>query len=344
MKKILIVEKSPTILSVADSLLRQRGYDVTCLSDGNKALDFARKEHPDLILTAIGINGIDGLQLCKGLTSESITGGIPVVLLMGEKDSEYADKIELCGARGKIKKPFSPKELISVVDKFTGGGDQPLPKVVNQEGGEGPRLKPKVESSEVAASEKSMLSSNEIEHDLIPNHDPVYNLDWQDLKDDPDFEPERAGGSDSDDSGLEIEDDQYGLTKLPEEIAADKKNAGEDYDWFIGEMKKEISGSGSDKKTEAEKEKPSGEKPEQDIAYQDLGPAPVSKDDAKYHQFLEQFKKDAGVMTKESPPETSVDLNSLVDQVADKLAQRIIEKIDKNEIRQIIRSILGEKK
>jgi CheY-like chemotaxis protein len=43
MKKILVLETSPTITSVADSLLRQKGYDVTCVDDGNQGYEIAKK-------------------------------------------------------------------------------------------------------------------------------------------------------------------------------------------------------------------------------------------------------------------------------------------------------------
>ena len=348
MKKVLVVENSPTIISVADSLLRQRGYDVTCLSDGAKALQFALAEKPDLILTAIGLRGIDGIQLCKKISSEASTGGIPVVLLIGDKDSVYEDKIDLCGARGRIKKPFSPKELVAIVDKYTGGLKQKAPKVIDQGAQDGPRLEPRVSPQEIGSSTQNITVDKKKQPDK--KHDTVFNLDWQDLKNDPDFESEREGAQGLDDSGLELEDDQYGLTKLPEEVVPlPKKDEDEDYDWFIGEMKKEIEGpvegqqaaaASPDAKSAAQ---PKEEQP--DVSYDNIGNA-GSKDDTKYRQFLEQFKKDTSVMTEEksSPSSNAVDVNWLVDRIADRIAQKIVEKIDKNELRQIISSMLGNMK
>jgi CheY-like chemotaxis protein len=335
MKKIMVVENSATIISVADSLLRQRGYDVTCLSDGLKALEFARNERPDLILTAIGINGMDGLQLCKKVSSDPLTGGIPIVLLMGEKDAVYADKIEVSGARGRINKPFSPKELLSVVDKFTGGAKPAVAKVIDQQGADGPKLKPKVQPTEVGTSTKNVVTEKE----TINRHETVFNLDWSDLKDDPDFEEERAGSDfNPDDSGLVLEEDQYGLTKLAEEDAAGAKKGGdEDYDWFVGEMKKEIEGKPDAPAAKAG----SSQQTAQKIAYKDLGPKAASKNDAKYQQFLEQFKKDTEDLAEKPSSGAAVDVNWLVDRIAEKLAQKIVEKIDRNEIRQIINSVLG---
>ncbi len=347
MKKILVVENSPTIISVADSLLRTKGYDVTCLTNGEKALEFAQTEKPDLILTAIGLDGIDGLQLCSKITSGPVTGGIPVVLLIGDKDDIYEDKFDVSGARGRLKKPFSPKELVSIVAKFTGGDKMRPAKVVDQKDETGPRLTP-VDSPEEVGSATTNVARDKSD---ARRHETVFNLEWQDLKDDPDFEVERQGAAENDDSGLVIDDDQYGLAKLNDEMVPIAPNAeDEDYDWFIGEMKKEIEKPEDGKKPGEPADKtasqPEHAKAKQDVSYDNIGnPAAGSKDDAKYRQFLEQFKKDTSVLTAAKPDEGSgVDVNWLVDRIADRLAQKIVEKLDKDELRQIIGSMLGDMK
>jgi hypothetical protein len=258
---------------------------------------------------------------------------------MGEKDTIYEDKIDVSGARGRINKPFSPKELIAVVDKFTGGAKPSVARVIDQKTADGPKLKPKVQPQEIDTSTKNVLTEKE----AINRHETVFNLDWTDLKDDPDFESERTGASNADESGLVLEEDQYGLTKLPEDAAAAKKGGDEDYDWFVGEMKKEIEGK-DDKGSDVSKAGKAATQVEEKVAYKDLGPSPTSKDDAKYHQFLEQFKKDTEELSEKSAQTSGVDVNWLVDRIADKLAQKIIEKIDRDEIRQIIDSVLGGSK
>lgn len=345
MKKILVVENSPTIISVADSLLRTKGYDVTCLTDGKKALEFAKNEKPDLILTAIGVDGMDGLQLCKAIAGDSITGGIPIVLLVGDKDDIYEDKFDTSGARGRLRKPFSPKELVAIVDKFTGGVKKQPAKIVNQNDQTGPRLTPDSQPTEMGSATAN------IARDPLKTkkHETVFNLEWQDLKDDPDFQPEREGVGNADESGLVLDDDQYGLTKLDDEGVPMAPSAeDEDYDWFIGEMKKEITGE--DEKEKGAPEKQPAAKPENksqaNLSYDNIGsPSPASNDDTKYRQFLEQFKKDTSVMTEEKPSRgNGVDVNWLVDRIAEKLAQKIVEKLDKNELREIISSMLGNPK
>jgi len=338
MKKILVVENSPTIISVADSLLRQRGYDVTCLADGQTAYRFARTEKPDLVLTALGIAGLNGLELCKSISNDAIIGGIPVIFLIGEKDAAYMDKIDLCGARARIKKPFSPKELLNVVEKYTSiSEDKPTPKLVDQTAESGPRLKAKIEPSEVGTATHSILPKT----NSLKKHETVFNLEWEDLKDDVENMADSANKASLDESGLILEEDQYGLTRLSEEAAPfSQKQKDEDYDWFIGEMKKEIEDTGPTKKSEAAPTP----KPKPDVAYHDLG-TPASKDESKYRQFLDQFKQDAGIINQQKPQsDAPIDINWLADRVAEKLAKKIVEKLDKQELKQIIASFLSSDK
>src|SRR5439155_25480850 len=72
---------------------------------------------PDVIVLDVLMPGVDGLEYCAALKSDSQTRDIPVVLLTG------ADLAELHGSRADalIRKPFSPLELLSVVERLAGG-------------------------------------------------------------------------------------------------------------------------------------------------------------------------------------------------------------------------------
>ena len=94
MRKILVVESSPTIRSVADSLLRQKGFDVSCFSDSRQAYEYAKSEKPDLIISGLELVGFRGDELCKRITTDPVTGGIPVVLLIGKDDHINQSQID----------------------------------------------------------------------------------------------------------------------------------------------------------------------------------------------------------------------------------------------------------
>jgi len=335
MKKILVVENSPTIISVADSLLRQRGFDVTCLSDGSQAYDYICAEKPDLIFTALGIEGLNGIQLCRKIVDNPQTGGIPVVLFVGERDSVFLDKLDVCGARGRMKKPFSPKELLAVADKFLGAAEPVAARVVDQSAAGAPKLKPKASPQEIGT--RAGIKAASSEEGMLKKHETVFNLDWEDLKEKGGLEAPPDRLTDLDDSGLVLEDDQYGLTNLADEVLpVSKANPDQDYDWFINEMQKEITDKPEEKPASSQ-----GAAPKKPAAsYQDLGAA-SSPDDTKYRRYLDQFKKDTKTAPRDSQPRPAgLDIDWIVEAISDRLAKKIVAGLDKNELRAIINSIL----
>ena len=62
-KQILIIEDEPDIQELLSFNLDKNGYKVFSASNGEKGLEVARKEHPDLILLDLMLPGINGLDL-----------------------------------------------------------------------------------------------------------------------------------------------------------------------------------------------------------------------------------------------------------------------------------------
>ena len=111
-KKILVVDDDVKIVELVKLYLKRDGYQVITAYDGNEALRLAREAHPDLIVLDIMLPGIDGLEICRALRSES---SVPIILLTAkttEQDRIYG--LDL-GADDYVTKPFSPKELAARV-------------------------------------------------------------------------------------------------------------------------------------------------------------------------------------------------------------------------------------
>src|ERR1041385_6297732 len=72
---------------------------------------------PDVIVLDVLMPGIDGLEYCAALKRAPQTRGIPVVLLTGSDVTE----VEGSRADALVRKPFSPLELLSVVEQLAGG-------------------------------------------------------------------------------------------------------------------------------------------------------------------------------------------------------------------------------
>ncbi len=112
-EKILIVEDEKDIVKMLDYNLKKEGFRTVSCHDGERTLDLANREHPDLILLDLMLPNIDGLEVCKALKKQDKTAPIPIIMLTAK--SQESDKIvglEL-GADDYVTKPFSPRELIA---------------------------------------------------------------------------------------------------------------------------------------------------------------------------------------------------------------------------------------
>jgi len=111
-QKILVVDDEISMVEIIKYSLEKEGYLVDEAYDGEKAIEKARKDKPDLIVLDVMLPIIDGYQVCKILSTEL---GMPIIMLTA-KDDEM-DKIlglEL-GADDYLTKPFSPRELVARV-------------------------------------------------------------------------------------------------------------------------------------------------------------------------------------------------------------------------------------
>jgi two-component system, OmpR family, alkaline phosphatase synthesis response regulator PhoP len=111
-KKVLVVDDDVKIVRILEIYLKQDGCEVYSALDGNEALRLAREKHPDVILLDLSLPGIDGLEVCRILRSES---EVPIIMLTartGEKDRITG--LDL-GADDYVIKPFSPKEIAARV-------------------------------------------------------------------------------------------------------------------------------------------------------------------------------------------------------------------------------------
>jgi len=117
-RKILIVEDEVSLLKLESILLTTRGYKVSGVTDGLKALEEIKKDMPDLVLLDIMIPGIDGFEVCRRIKADPVTANLPVVMLTAKKSSaDQARGIE-AGADAYITKPFKSAKIIEVVEEL----------------------------------------------------------------------------------------------------------------------------------------------------------------------------------------------------------------------------------
>jgi two-component system alkaline phosphatase synthesis response regulator PhoP len=110
---ILVVEDEVSITTLLEYNLSKAGYEVTAATDGEKALEWAKREHPDLVLLDLMLPKMDGLEVCKQL--RQYQKELPIIMLTA-KDDEFDKVLGLeVGADDYVTKPFSPREVIARV-------------------------------------------------------------------------------------------------------------------------------------------------------------------------------------------------------------------------------------
>jgi two-component system KDP operon response regulator KdpE len=108
--RVLVVDDEPQIRRALAVNLRARGYDVDMAASGEVALQAAAANHPDVVLLDLGLPGIDGTEVVRGLRGWS---QVPIIVL-SVRDAER-DKVAAldAGADDYVTKPFGMDELLA---------------------------------------------------------------------------------------------------------------------------------------------------------------------------------------------------------------------------------------
>ncbi len=112
---ILVVDDTPENLELMAGLLAHEQYRVRVAHNGERALQLARAQRPDLILLDIMMPGIDGYAVCAALKADPETALIPVIFLTAKVEIEDETRGLSLGAADYITKPISPPIVLARV-------------------------------------------------------------------------------------------------------------------------------------------------------------------------------------------------------------------------------------
>ena len=120
----LIVDDSSVMRKIVERSLRQAGLDLCKVfeaGNGAEALSVLQGDKVDLILCDINMPVMDGLEFVKQLAGVENAKGTPVVMITTEGSEAHVVQALSAGARGYIRKPFTPEQVKEQVIPVLGG-------------------------------------------------------------------------------------------------------------------------------------------------------------------------------------------------------------------------------
>jgi len=122
--RVLIVDDSSVMRKIVERSLRQAGIEVgevTEAGNGAEALAEVQKSAFDLILSDINMPAMDGLEFLRNLSNVDSARGVPVVMITTEGSEARVVEALSVGAKGYIRKPFTPEQVKERIAPLLGG-------------------------------------------------------------------------------------------------------------------------------------------------------------------------------------------------------------------------------
>lgn len=114
---VLVVEDDAHTLAGYLEFLTAAGFVAVGQPDGKAALEFTRHTVPDIVVTDIGMPGLDGFALAAALRMDERTCAVPVIGVTGRWNSEMQNEAVAAKFAGMIAKPCLPSHLVAEINR-----------------------------------------------------------------------------------------------------------------------------------------------------------------------------------------------------------------------------------
>jgi DNA-binding response OmpR family regulator len=121
-KRVLIADDEPNIVTSLEFLLEKAGYEVKIARTGDEALALVESFAPDAVLLDVMMPSKSGYVVCREIRENPAWRDIKIIMLTAKGRDVEIDKGFALGANAYITKPFSTKELVTIVRDLVGGG------------------------------------------------------------------------------------------------------------------------------------------------------------------------------------------------------------------------------
>ncbi|MFC1491857.1 response regulator [Nitrospinota bacterium] len=109
--KILVIDDDEDIRAIVKMVLSEEGHHVIQAEDGEKGLELAKRDEPDLIILDIMMPRMNGYEVARQLAARPLTAEIPILMLTAQNSPEELAAGLAGFADEYVTKPFRPDEL-----------------------------------------------------------------------------------------------------------------------------------------------------------------------------------------------------------------------------------------
>lgn len=118
MYKVLIADDEKALRLLIAGTLEIGGYDILEADNGIRALELVKLERPDLIILDVMMPGMTGYEVCKWIKTNPDIADTKVLILTAKGQQSDKEAAWEALADFYLSKPFSPMELLSMVEKI----------------------------------------------------------------------------------------------------------------------------------------------------------------------------------------------------------------------------------
>jgi len=122
----MIAEDEPDVAQIIAEKLRDRGYQVSVVDNGEDVLRLARTDPPDLLISDIVMPRLNGEDLIRQMKSDPQLRDIPCIVITAKIG--FDDQGEPLGVQGFLEKPFTMRELFAAIETVFGSGESNHPR------------------------------------------------------------------------------------------------------------------------------------------------------------------------------------------------------------------------
>jgi two-component system response regulator MtrA len=117
MSRVMIIDDDRTMLSLLKILLEMEGFEVVGAPRHDAILSSVRTEKPDLVLMDVFLPGVDGMEVLSQMRASPDLAEARVLMTSG---MDLGDQCLAAGANGFLLKPYTPEQLISMINENLG--------------------------------------------------------------------------------------------------------------------------------------------------------------------------------------------------------------------------------